>query len=753
MKRNGSIALFFLFSFAVAVLGLQQDASARLLGTVLAGSNLDPGAANSTLVEIDPHTGALVQTIGLVGYAVNGLEFNERDGLLYGTTANWDPTFPSGLIRIDMATGAGTPIGTGAGMQVNNPTRGTSTYMYAWTEDGDDLVRIDTTTGVATVAGDNGLGDWTGTLGLARDDAGTLFLVNFNGNVYTVSTTGLVTLIGPLGQRAHHGDFDQATGLYFGLGGAYPPNTGPTRSLVVAEVTTTNIGVHSSIPTVDNLMTLSFVPERPPITAISGRLLGTILDQAGNNSTLVEVDPVTGATTPIGLVGYEVNGLEYNPIDGKLYGTTSFNDPTFPDGLIQINMTTGAGTPIGSGTGMLINNPTVNSAGQMYAWTEDSDDLVTVNTANGTATVVGNSGVVTESQGLAFDGQNNLFLVNGDAGGGFGNVYTINPSTGVGIQVGNLHILAHHGDFDPVTGLYFGLDQTFDITIARKLVIAKVTSSSSRVLTRINTTGALHTLTFVPIAAPPSTKGAYRLLGTTIDTVAHNSTLVELDPQTGALVRTIGTVGYQVNGLEYDPKANLLYGTTSFNDPAFPNGLIRIDPSTGAGTPIGSGAGMLINLPTVSSTGQMYAWTEDSDDLVTVNTATGTATVVGDSGVSTWEHGLAFDMQNNLFLVNGRDLNVYLISPATGTATTVESVGQMMHHGDFDPGTGLYFGIDTIPSYDETYGNSARNLVVAQIAPTGAQARIVRPTVDNLMTLAFYKKMFPWAMFVPKKKK
>lgn len=743
MKKNVSVALFFLLSLAVATLGMRQDAEARLLGTIL-----DTVGNNSTLVEIDPETGALIQTIGLVGYVVNGLEFNERDGLLYGTTTTWDPTFPSGLIRIDITTGAGTPIGTGAGMHVNNPTNyrgGANSYLFAWTEDGDDLVRIDTTTGLATVVGDSGIS--TLEHGLARNENGSLFLVNSGGSVYSINTsTGLATSVGSIGQTAHHGDFDQATGLYFGL-----TYGGSARSLVVAEVTTTSVFHYYNIPTVDNLFTLSFVPDRPPVTAISGRLLGTILDQAGDNSTLVEINPGNGATTAIGLVGYEVNGLEYNQVNGRVYATTSNNDPTFPNGLIEINMTTGAGTPIGSGAGMLINNPTVNAAGQMYAWTEDSDDLVTVNTTTGVATVVGDSGVGSLEHGLAFDGQDNLFLVNSY----YGDVYTINPATGVGTQAGTLHIMAHHGDFDPVTGLYFGLDQTASYGPARKLVIAKVTSTSSRVLNQIDTTDALHTLTFVPKAAPPSTKGAYRLLGTTIDQVANNSTLVEIDPQTGALIKTIGTVGYQVNGLEYDKKSNKLYGTTSSNDPTFPNGLIQINLQTGSGTPIGSGSGFsqILN-PTVNSMGKLYAWTEDFDDLVTVNTTTGVATVVGDTGLGylSWEHGLAFDKNDNLFLVNGDIGEVYTINPATGAGTYVETMGQRAHHGDFDPGTGLYFGIDTTPPYDGPYGDAARNLIIAQITPTGAEAWLVRPTVDNLFTLTFYKKKFPWIMFGTKKK-
>jgi hypothetical protein len=241
------------------------------------------------------------------------------------------------------------------------------------------------------------------------------------------------------------------------------------------------------------------------------------------------------------------------------------------------------------------------------------------------------------------------------------------------------------------------------------------------------------------------------LLGTIIDTVTHDSTLVELDPATGEVLRTIGNVGYRVNGLEYVHKTNKLYGTTSFGDPSFPYGLIMIDLRTGAGTPIGSGAGMHINNPTANSAGQLYAWTEESDDPLMVNTSTGIATIIGDTGLGLFslEHGFAFDPNDNLFLVNGEDGEVVTIDPATGSAVIVGVLGLRAHHGDFDPGTGLFFGIDITPDYDWWLPGQTRHIVVADVDGGGGMVRTVLPTVDNLFTLTFYKKRFPWIMYGP----
>jgi hypothetical protein len=113
----------------------------------------------------------------------------------------------------------------------------------------------------------------------------------------------------------------------------------------------------------------------------------------GTTSILYTVDTSNGTAAEIGDIGYAVNGLAFDFDNGILYGTTSTNDGIFPDGLIEINIQTGAGTPIGAGAEMRVNNPTIDSLGTMYAWTENSDDLVTIDTATGLAAVVGDSGL------------------------------------------------------------------------------------------------------------------------------------------------------------------------------------------------------------------------------------------------------------------------------------------------------------------------------------------------------------------------
>ena len=220
------------------------------------------------------------------------------------------------------------------------------------------------------------------------------------------------------------------------------------------------------------------------------------------------------------------------------------------------------------------------------------------------------------------------------------------------------------------------------------------------------------------------------------------SELVEIDAATGALVRTIGPVGYRVNGLAWDATTGKLYGGTSYGDPNY-NGLIEINMTTGAGTPIGAagwgtaGGNPVTNI-TLNSIGQMYGWTENSDDLVSIDTTTGIATVVGESGIGTWENGLAFDSSDTLYMFNG-GTDVYTINPLTGVATYIGGVtgfdqtyGHLAHHGVFNPGTSDYYGLSTTPAYGTSYDQAIYVVDAPSLAITSTL-----PTLQNLHTLAF----------------
>lgn len=178
-------------------------------------------------------------------------------------------------------------------------------------------------------------------------------------------------------------------------------------------------------------------------------------------------------------------------------------------------------------------------------------------------------------------------------------------------------------------------------------------------------------------------------------TVGNNATLLTIDTTTG-VTGVIGATGYRISGLEMH--GGVLYGVTSRNDPSF-HGLITLDTATGAGTQVGAGWGASLvdqtgALLAIDSTGAAFTWAEASvDDLTGVNLATGLMTgVVGDSGLGTGAHGMAFDSADNLFLVN-YDGATYRIDAGTGGSTFLGNAGVVSHHGTIHPDSGVWWGL------------------------------------------------------------
>jgi hypothetical protein len=134
----------------------------------------------------------------------------------------------------------------------------------------------------------------------------------------------------------------------------------------------------------------------------------------------------------------------------------------------------------------------------------------------------------------------------------------------------------------------------------------------------------------------------------------HLANLYVMDPTTGAIVLTVGPIGFAVTGLAIDPVTGVLYGSTGQHSPNAPNSLIRIDRTTGQGTLVGSygiGNQTMADL-TFTSDGALYGWLQPADScLHTINQTTGQATPVGAcSRVGTFGSGLAADASNTIYL-------------------------------------------------------------------------------------------------------
>jgi hypothetical protein len=270
----------------------------------------------------------------------------------------------------------------------------------------------------------------------------------------------------------------------------------------------------------------------------------------------------------------------------------------------------------------------------------------------------------------------------------------------------------------------------------------------------------------VQASAQTPPPGAPILLGTTgaCNNVTQGgpctqtSTLVQIDPTNGALVAVIGPVGFTVNGLAWDPTTDTLYATTAVGDTTF-HGLITIDPSTGAGTPVNPSVvnyglapdprfvGSPIHSLAIDSNGRLAAWYDEfpppvgvTDTFITIDKSTGIATEFENTGLDTNQNGLAFAKHDLLWNIDAPKTAVdgsviqtaYLLDPANGQMLDARDVSPPIAAalGDFDPVGNKYYGLNFVPFSPQT----AMIVIDLKKGTTSAVG-----TVDDLHVIAFVK--------------
>jgi DNA-binding beta-propeller fold protein YncE len=192
-----------------------------------AGGNL------SHLYVLDPSSGAVIQDVGPIGFAVTGLAVDPVDGTLYGSTSRQTSAGapnPGSLIAIDRRTAVGRLVGD---LRPDSETAADIAFtpdgaLFGWLQpDSSDLVTIDKATGAASIVGDSGLN--TEGSGLASSPAGVLFLAENadNGPLRTVdrnsgATATVATMNGTKGFRIPALAFDAAGTLFGGRQGGSP---------------------------------------------------------------------------------------------------------------------------------------------------------------------------------------------------------------------------------------------------------------------------------------------------------------------------------------------------------------------------------------------------------------------------------------------------------------------------------------------------------------------------------------------------
>jgi len=363
------------------------------------------------------------------------------------------------------------------------------------------------------------------------------------------------------------------------------------------------------------------------------------------NGTLYRLNAQGGTPAAVGVIGYAVTGLAVDPTTGVLYGSTTANSTASPNSIIRIDKNTGAGTLVGptGNTNHAIADIAFDSTGQLWGWSEETDELVSINKATGALTIVG-SNIGSEGDGMDFDSGGTLY---GMFNGASGDLFTVDTTTGDATVVTSLSGAPLPSGNMPAAS--FGCDGS------TLFALDGLNGNPQVSLVTVNTTtGAMTTIGDVTnntdgLAWDCTPFGT--LYGATggngDDSITNSGVLYTLNPATGA-ANAIGSIGFGVTGLAIQPSTGVLYASTTTNSLNSPNSIITINKSTGAGTLVGpTGDTSGIADLAFDTLGTLWGWSEDGDELVTIDLATGAATHIG--GSNSLGDGMGFEWFGNLF--------------------------------------------------------------------------------------------------------
>lgn len=187
-------------------------------------------------------------------------------------------------------------------------------------------------------------------------------------------------------------------------------------------------------------------------------------------------------------------------------------------------------------------------------------------------------------------------------------------------------------------------------------------------------------------------------------------------------IRLPGSRAVGVTGLAFHPKTGVLYGVTSEQSPNEPHSLVTIDPATGAATLIGD-LGYIASDCAFDSKGTLYVWLQTTSQLGMVDLGTGAVTRIGRPRSAGSPSGIAVDPNDMIYVTtkgaSGTLDNVDIATGAlqVGPPLTGAPFSTQINAMSFSP-SGLLLAINS------NGGSPASSRLVTINTATGAVATI-----------------------------
>jgi PEP-CTERM motif len=234
------------------------------------------------------------------------------------------------------------------------------------------------------------------------------------------------------------------------------------------------------------------------------------------------------------------------------------------------------------------------------------------------------------------------------------------------------------------------------------------------------------------VLAGPSRAG-FTIYGSAYNGPGGAASLYSIDSSTGAAA-PVGAIGFnQVGALGFNPVNGVLYGEG--RDATGAEVLIKINTTNGAGTLVGAlGITSFVQDISFRSDGALFAYS--AGNIITINTSTGHATLVGNGGQGfPLGNGLAFSASGTLYTAN----ESYLGTVNTSTGAITPGVNLKYPNPPFD-GLPRTNGMDFDPRSGTLYASVVNQGTVANylatINLTTGAVTAIGQTVANLDAIA-----------------
>jgi len=619
------------------------------------------GQYHSRLVELDKETATRTPGAPLgYGWAV-GLAFDATN-TLFGLDSGLEMLF-----TIDQESGVGSspvPLSSGRLDELAYDSLREGFLAENW--DTDEIVSIDAVTGAVFPVAPLGLSVSAMSYDSSTD---TLYASSANQLLGIDVATGAVWTVGFLGVEYVSGlAFDPVRNVLLGISSSLlleiDPQTGATR-------------VTGELPSSMNLSNLALDPT-------SGRLFSTHFSYIGTSGRqLVEIDREGGSVSFVGQVGHPPgSGWTFDASRNNIYSL-------YGGDLITIDPHTGEGTArrlnLGAYTSADVTfNPNTGTI------VGAASRVIYIDPATGWGTETGlpfdtppPSGAV---EGVAYNPYTDTLV--GVSNDYYTIWYTIDPATGTTEMI-------DYYDGINITSIAFSANGAVLYGICSEPGSDRLCGLSTGSVARLGT-GEIGFDNITAIALDPNTNTLYG-----IDAVAGEYTLIDIDLST-AVGTAIGPVGHSVSGLAFDRNSNTLYGVDSST-----GRLSIIDKTSGAGSYVGPMGYSLLGLAADPLDGMIFAAVRNLSWLVKLDPESGVVSEIGPFGFDRVK-GLAFDHSSRTLYGAGWDTStggdkLMTVDTATGAATLIGPLDRRVEIQElvFDQDNGKLYGASYFEDFFE----------------------------------------------------